>query len=440
MKLVPNMTAEGGVRVGFVGLTHLGIVSSAAVAERGFDVVCVDPNRLLISDLNSGALPVQEPGLDELVASNRERMRFTSDFSELASCSIVYISMDVPTDDLGRSALDPIRDLCKTVVPHLPDEGVLVVLCQVPPGFTRSLTAIPHKRLVYQVETLVFGRAVERALHPERFIIGLDDSTGPIPEPLKTLLESFGCPILPMGYESAELAKISINMCLVASVSVANTMAEICESVGADWSEIVPALRLDRRIGQFSYLQPGLGIAGGNLERDLATVIQLSEAHNTDGGVVRAWLGNSRHRRNWVADKLLSRASDLGDTPAVGVWGLAYKEETHSIKNSPSLATIRQIPQQWPVFVHDPVVTCTDFGRADVYQRSSPLDVLADCDVLLIMTPWNHYRTVSTVEIASRMRGRLVLDPFAVLDATEACQAGLEYMTLGVSSIDKEHS
>ena len=115
----------------------------------------------------------------------------------------------------------------------------------------------------------MFGRAVERATKPERFIVGSPDPGSALPPALDTYLRSFGCPILPMRLESAELAKISINCCLVASVSVTNTLAELCERIGADWSEIAPALRLDKRIGPFAYLSPGLGLAGGNLEREI---------------------------------------------------------------------------------------------------------------------------------------------------------------------------
>ena len=100
-----------------------------------------------------------------------------------------------------------------------------------------------------------------------------------------------------MRFESAELCKIAINCCLVSSISVANTLAELCEGIGADWSEIVPALKLDRRIGAYAYLAPGLGIAGGNLERDLATVVRLADGIGSDAGVVKAWVANSRHRK-----------------------------------------------------------------------------------------------------------------------------------------------
>src|SRR5204862_7230882 len=157
----------------------------------------------------------------------------------------------------------------------------------------RAIETVLVERLIDQVETLVFGRAVARARHPERFMIGCAGPAKPLPARYRELLEAFGCPILPMRYESAELAKISINFCLVASIGVANTLAELCEAIGADWAEIIPALRLDRRIGPHSYLAPGLGIAGGNLERDLRTVLDLAAACHTDRGIEQAWTANS---------------------------------------------------------------------------------------------------------------------------------------------------
>ncbi len=243
--------------VGFAGMTHLGLVSASAVAMNGFQVICYDADPKLIGRLAKRDLPVSEPGLDQLVRENGERQVFTADLAAISRCDVVYIAPDVPTDDFGQSDLAPIRQLIAAIVRALASHAVLVVLCQVPPGFTRSLAAPPPERRYYQVETLVFGQAVERARRPERYIVGCDDPGKPLDGRLRAVLEPFGCPILPMRYESAELAKISINMCLVASIGVANMLAELCEHIGAVWSEITPALKLDRRIGAYSYLAPG---------------------------------------------------------------------------------------------------------------------------------------------------------------------------------------
>jgi UDPglucose 6-dehydrogenase len=212
------------------------------------------------------------------------------------------VAPDIATDDFGRSDLAPIDDLLNLTFSAARDDAVIVVLSQVPPGFSRERIR-SERALYYQVETLIFGRAVERALYPERYIIGCADPKEALPVAYEAFLVAHNCPILKMRYESAELAKISINMCLVASVSTANTLAELCEKIGADWSEIVPALKLDRRIGQFSYLAPGLGIAGGNLERDLATVCNFADEFGTDSGVVKSWIANSKRRRDWPFQK-----------------------------------------------------------------------------------------------------------------------------------------
>ncbi len=415
--------------VGFAGMTHLGLVSGIAAAEKGFKVICYDPDDKRIAAIKLGELPVSEPQLDELFEKNRERLVFSSQAGVLRECDVVYVAPDVPTDDNGKSDLGTINALLKTVFAATTERTTLVVLSQVPPGFTRSKQR-ERRSLYYQVETLIFGRAVERALFPERYIVGCADPQDGPPAAYKTFLAAHDCPILPMRYESAELAKISINMFLVASVSASNTLAELCEKIGADWSEIVPALRLDRRIGQFAYLTPGLGIAGGNLERDLATVIDFAERHRTDGGIVRAWVANSAHRKKWAAETIQSELLNSAPDSTVAVWGLAYKENTHSVKGSPSLLTIRNLPDT-KLRIHDPVVPASAANHGFFVEAETALDALEDADALMIMTPWQDYKDIAPADIAARMRGRLVLDPYGVLDAQSARNAGLRHVTLG---------
>lgn len=426
------------VLIAFVGMTHLGLVSAAGTASRGFTVLGVDTDAGLIERLRAGELPVLEPGLEDMLRANGARQRFSSNFADLSACNIVYIAADVPTDDEGRSDLSPIRSLIDRTMAHLSRTAILVVLCQVPPGFSRVLP-VAKDRLYYQVETLIFGQAVERATKPERFIVGCEDPGHPLPDAYRTVLEAFGCPILPMRYESAELAKISINMCLVASIGVANTMAEICESVGANWHEIVPALKLDRRIGSYCYLNPGLGIAGGNLERDLATVIRLADEHDTDSGIVKAWIANNRHRSGWAIHTIREAVLDRMEHPLIAVWGLSYKENTHSVKNSPSLMTLRQMPNT-RVRLHDPAVPAAAAAHPRAEGASDAMDALTGADALMILTPWPEYRAIEPRDIAAAMAGRVVLDPFRVLDHEKASQAGLRVHTLGMPGPVGTHS
>ena len=415
--------------VGFAGMTHLGLVSGVCAAEKGFRVVCFDPSSARITALRRRELPVSEPQLDHLVAKNAERLHFSTSDDDLAGCDVIYVAPDVPTDDGGQSDLGPINALLERVFAAAKPDAVIVVLSQVPPGYTRGKRR-DARALYYQVETLIFGRAVERALHPERYIVGCDDPAQPLPSLYRALLEAHGCPILPMRYESAELAKISINMFLVASVTTANTLAELCEAIGADWSEIIPALRLDKRIGQHAYLAPGLGIAGGNLERDLATVIRFADERGTDAGVVRAWLANSRHRRDWALRQLHRRVLSRVREPVIAILGLAYKQDTHSTKNSPSLALLTHL-HPFRVRLYDPVVRPTAAEHPRATGAASEAEACEGADALVVMTPWPQFSKLKPADAARRLRGKVVLDPYAVLDERAWRHAGLDYHRLG---------
>ncbi len=417
--------------IGFAGMTHLGLVSGVSASEKGFKLVCFDPDAERIAALQRGELPVSEPQLDELVRKNADHLRFTADPADLKSCDVVYVAPDVATDDRGQSDLRTINALLDTVFEAARADAVIVVLSQVPPGYTRRKQR-EGRILYYQVETLIFGRAVERALYPERYIVGCADPGKPLPASFRTFLEAHGCPILPMRYESAELAKISINMCLAASVSTANTLAELCEKIGADWSEIVPALKLDKRIGQHAYLSPGLGISGGNLERDLSTLIALAGHYGNDAGVIKAFVANSLYSKNWPFRILKGTVLERMAVPTIGIWGLSYKENTHSTKNSPAIALIRQL-MSCQLRVYDPVVPATAVSHPQVDFAATALEAAAGVDALAIMTPWPEFRQISCEKIAANMRGRLIIDPYRLLDPVAARMAGFEICTLGVA-------
>jgi UDPglucose 6-dehydrogenase len=267
-------------------------------------------------------------------------------------------------------------------------------------------------------------------MHPERTIVGCADPREPLPSAYHELLAAFGCPVLPMRYESAELCKIAINIFLTASVTAANTLAEVCEKFGADWAEIVPALRLDARIGPHAYLNPGLGLAGGNLERDLATLQGLAAEHGTDARLIDAYVANSTYRRDWALRMLHAGLACVRSRPTVAVWGLAYKPNTDSTKNSPSLALIQALPGV-RVRAYDPQGTWTAPAGTDFVQTATPLEACVGADALVVMTPWAEFAQVDPAAVRSALRGRLLVDPFGMLDGDHARRLGFSYFKLG---------
>ena len=420
-----------GPVIGYVGMTHLGLVSAAAAAAKGFSVVGLDPDKALIETLRAGDWPVSEPRLDDLIREHEDRVAFSTDPTKLRACDLIYVAPDVATDEGGRSDLAGVDRLFDSTLEFAADETPIVILSQVPPGYTRR-RAPDGRAVYYQVETLVFGQAVARALEPERFIVGAPSAETVLPASYRSFLDSFDCPQLVMRYESAELAKIAINCFLAASISTANTLAELCERIGADWSEIMPALRLDARIGPHAYITPGLGVAGGNLERDLASVRRMTEAHGTDGGVVLSWTENSAYRKDWPYRVL--QDAILRDNPSarIAILGLAYKENTNSTRNAPSLALIARLSRA-KITVYDPVVREGVPSRVTV--AADALTAVRGADAVAITTPWDAFRELAPVDLATAMRGRLIVDPFRVLDGSAVTAAGLDYRALGVPEL-----
>lgn len=426
--------------IGYVGLSHLGLVSSIVAASKGYKVVAYDPDSELCRCLGEEQLNVSEPGLNDLLSSHKADIKFTSDKTYLAQCQIVYISLDVPTNDEGASDLGAINRLIDDILPNLSENTCLVILSQVPPGFNSemyesriSILKSLNISLFHQVETLVFGQAVDRSANPERIIIGSSDRTQVLPTDYAHFLATFGCPLFLMSYQSAELTKASINMFLVSSVTATNTLAEICESLGADWREIAPALKSDRRIGQYAYLAPGLGLSGGNLERDMATLSSISAKYDTHSTVIKAYMDNSLYRQSWAKRTLLNHMDIPLDVRQLAIWGLAYKPDTDSVKNSPSVHLIENLPRM-NINVYDPEAKLGSELSSVAEQSNDAITACANADALVIMTPWKEFASISLDEISQSMKGNLLVDPFGVLDGENCRARGFQHYQLGVSA------
>ena len=400
------------IKIGFAGLTHLGINYLAASASKKFQVVGFDRSKTLVSNLKKNKLHVSEPKLSYTINKYIKYVNFTNNLKTLSNCNIIYISSDVPTSDDGSSDISQVQKLISDINKYISKKTVLVVLCQVSPGFTRNLNLVT-KKLYYQVETLVFGEAIKRASSPERIIIGSRKSKDEIDKNLSVYLDSFNCPLIQMNYESAELAKISINMYLVSSVTVTNILSEICEKIGADWDEIKPALKLDKRIGKHAYISSGLGISGGNLERDLKSISKLGEETNSNIKVIDNFIEYSDYTKNWLWKTfskidIVQKNSNL----VIGILGMAYKENTNSIKNSPSIKLISKI-KNFNIKTHDPEAI-VNLPRK-IERKKTVHDCIIGTDILIICTPWKQYYDITIDDLKKKMRGKTIIDPYRII-------------------------
>tara|TARA_Y100001970_G_C14206911_1_gene844626 strand:- start:1619 stop:2335 length:717 start_codon:yes stop_codon:yes gene_type:complete len=233
-----------------------------------------------------------------------------------------------------------------------------------------------------------------------------------------------------MKYESAELAKISINLFLISNVSIANNLSEICTKIGADWSEIIPALRLDKRIGKYAYINPGLGLSGGNLERDLRTIYSLSSKYKTDLNTVSAFIKTSNYYKSWVLRILNKYVYKKHPKANICILGLTYKKNTNSLKNSPSIYLINKLKFN-NLNIFDPVITNLSLHKNKIFLKVNVYEAIKNSEVLIIMTPWKEFKILNINKIKKLMKGNIIIDPMNILGEKVSKIANFNYFTLG---------
>lgn len=414
--------------IGFLGMTHLGINYAISSAEKGFDVVCFDTDIKKIKNLKKNKIFFFEPGLVSLLKKNKKKILFTHNIEDINQCKLVFLSQDVPTNSKNESNLSLIEKLIKKSIPYLDKKACLVMLSQVYPGFTRSINWERNK-LYYQVETLVFGNALNRIFKAERIIIGSFNTSKKINRYYLNFLRKFNCPLVHLNYESAELAKISINMFLITQVCTTNLLASICEKIGADWQSIIPALMLDSRIGPHAYIYPGLGLSGGNLERDLKTLISLNKTYSVKDKILKSILYNSNVNKNWVINKISTTKVNKKKS-IIAILGLAYKENTSSIKNSPSLSLIHKL-RNYKLFVYDLKIKQDNIKNLNITLSQSIIEVLENAEILVIMNKSIEFKKITLRLLKKKFKGKHIFDPMGVLMHLNLKKCGYNYHVIG---------
>lgn len=420
----------------FVGLSHMGLVTSISWASLHPPVIGIDNNKIVSTDLQKGKLPFYEPSLDKLFAKVRKNYHPSANFSELKNMNLVFFTLDTSTDKPDElTALDRLIDMA---MPHLSSGVTIVVMSQVPVGFTRKLESKIKKgrpklsfSLYYWVNTIVIGNAIERFINPERIIIGGISPSTRLTPALRTALKLFSCPVLRMSYESAEMTKSAVNLYLAASITASNTLADFCEVTGADINEIIPALRLDKRIGKYAYLNPTLRIAGGHLERELLKFKSLGKRYSMPPGITECILELNEHRYRWVHKKLKVHLAKDKKKPIICLWGLAYKKGSLSTNNAASIKIIETLSKKAKLNTYDPLAIMPK--KLSGYTRfKDKYKALSGADCLLILTNWEEFREVNISRLQTLMRHLIVIDCVGILSERKKQLNNFTYITMGV--------
>lgn len=427
-------------KTAFIGLSHLGLVTSISWASVAPPVLGIDKDREIIKSLKNGKLIIKEggtllhePGLDELFKKVKGKYYPTTNFSEIKNVDLVFFTLDTPKDSGSQK---PLNDLIDSAIPHFKNEATIIIMSQVPIGFCRTTKGrIQKKRkdlifhLYHWVDTIVMTNAVNRFLHPERIIIGSDNPSKPFTGVLKSGLKSFDCPVFHLSYESAELTKAAINLYLANSVTFANTLSDFCEANGSDINEIIPTLQTDKRIGPYAYLRPTLRIAGGHLERDLLMLERLARKKKISNGAVGFILKQNNKRYKWVLEKLKTHLAKKN--PAICIWGLSYKKDTTSTKNAASLEILKALKGKAKIKVYDPMAIVP--SQIKGYTRfNDKYEALKGADCLLILTDWDQFNEAQISKIKNLMKNHLIIDIVGIFEARRGELKNFTYIIMGV--------
>ncbi len=423
--------------IGVVGLSHLGVTVSGGLASLGFNVLGVDSVEATVSRLRDGDCLYPEPLLPELFRTHASSMKFTLDFSQLASCDTVIFAEDTIITEENEMDLHRVHALIDAMIPHVKNGCSILFKSQVPVGFTRALLKKIHEArpnlsfsLYYWVDVLVVGDAVARFLHPGRITIGYEHTPPePISDAVLRLLQAFDCPVLSMNYESAEITKSAMNVYLATTVTFANAISDLCEVSGADMKDVITALRLDKRVGPSAYIQPGLGFSGGHLERDLVALTRLAKSHEVPNALIDLIQEESANRYSWLKEKIESLIFAKNSSPRIAIWGLSYKKNTDSLHGAPSLKVIRDFAERAKLTAYDPAAKLP--SGLDVTVVFDRYEALKDAEALLILSNWDEFADLDVSTLKKAMKTPLIIDPLGVLGQVVLADSGVQYITMG---------
>ena len=431
------------MRIAMIGTGYVGLVSGACFADFGHEVCCVDKDSGKIAGLNSGVMPIWEPGLEALVKSNAERGRltFTTDVtSAVQDAEAVFIAVGTPTRRGDGHAdltfvFQAIRELAKVMKPGT----VVVTKSTVPVGTGDQIEAILKEEGVTGIsvasnpEFLREGAAIADFKHPDRIVVGAEDKHAE--EVLKEIYRPLflnRAPILITGRRTAELTKYAANAFLAVKISFINEIANLCEAVDADVQDVARGIGLDNRIGP-KFLHAGPGYGGSCFPKDTVALLQTAEKAGVAQRIVRTTVEVNDERKAAMAERVARAMGGDVRGKRIGVLGLAFKPNTDDMREAPSIPLIKGLLERGAeIHAYDPVarhqaepifegITFSDDAEAAV----------KDADALVIVTEWDEFRALDLETLAQSMRGRTLVDLRNVYDREEAKRAGLDYHGVG---------
>jgi len=433
------------VRIAMIGGGYVGLVSSACFAEFGTDVTVVETDPTKLAALSDGRMPIYEPGLEQLVASNVKagRLAFTGDLAAaLHEAEAVFIAVGTPTRrGDGHADLSYVYAAAEQVARALPGPTVIVTKSTVPVGTGRRIAEIVRAArpdLDFDVasnpEFLREGNAIGDFMRPDRVVIGTESERArEVMRRLYRPLYLIEAPIVFTGIETAELTKYAANAFLAMKVTFINEMADLCEKAGADVHDVARGIGLDGRIGR-KFLHPGPGFGGSCFPKDTLALMRIAQDAGAPTRLVETVVAVNDARKAGMAMRVVAACGGSVRGKTIGVLGLTFKPETDDMRDAPAIPIVsRLIEDGATVRAFDP--EGMDQARpllpgAVVYCRDA-LDAAAGADALVLITEWNEFRALSPARLREAMRGNVVVDLRNVYDPVAMRQSGFTYLGIG---------
>jgi UDPglucose 6-dehydrogenase len=417
--------------IGVIGVGWVGLVTATCFAELGHPVVARDILAEKVKALADGETTIHEPGLDELLARNAERLTFTTEMSELLDAArLLFVCVDTPPTRSGDADLSRVR----AVVEELPADGrhVLIMKSTVPAGTGEAIRRDrPGLAYVSCPEFLKEGTAVADFMHPDRVVIGADAGEEEAGDAVAALYEPLGGAVVRTDVASAEMIKLASNAFLATKISFVNEIANVCEEVGADVGEVARGMGLDRRIGP-SFLRAGIGYGGSCFPKDVSALKMLAGNTGYHFQLLNAVIEVNELQKRRVVQKLIGHLDSLVGR-RVALLGLAFKPDTDDMREASSLVLAARLQGEGAeVVAYDPVAAEAAKSLLDgVELRDSALEALEGADAAVLVTEWAEFAELDWREAASRMARPLLIDGRNFLDPGLLMSAGFEYEGIG---------
>ncbi|MEM8828194.1 MAG: UDP-glucose/GDP-mannose dehydrogenase family protein [Cyanobacteria bacterium P01_G01_bin.19] len=447
------------MRVCVIGTGYVGLVTGVCLSHIGHDVICVDNNEEKVKLMQSGQSPIYEPGLSELMKSSAEsgKLTFTSDLAKgVSHGEILYIAVGTPPLPTGESDTRYVEAVARGIGTHLKDDyKVIVNKSTVPIGsgdWVRMIVLDGNKEsgsnvepvfdVVSNPEFLREGSAVYDTFNPDRIVLGgnSDKAIAMMQELYKPLVtrdfaEDKSAPPVPVvvtDLSSAEMIKYAANSFLATKISFINEVANICDRVGADVTQVAAGIGLDSRIGG-KFLNAGIGWGGSCFPKDVSALVHTADDYGYESELLKAAINVNQRQRLLALEKLQNELKILkGKT--IGLLGLTFKPDTDDMRDAPALDLIEQLNRLGArVKAYDPIVSQSGLshGLSNVIIETSA-EMLADaCDAVVLVTDWKEFLKLDFKKMATLMSNPLVIDGRNFLDRDTVEAAGLRYVGMG---------